>query len=430
MFQEQVNKMLADDARALAAICRKEVIPLSPQKDKQVRQEMQEFLALSEQAKKDMLKAADDIFYGVDSAKDIIDLATHAKAGTLNIDGYKGQKVDILLGAVQMLKGSSAVSNFILNKTAFWGETQGLFPQYQMTMTNAATFAQEGSYDTGYLLAFNGTDGRGAKVVNLEDLIWNLKYFKLNETEKVPVSGGAANTRTAIFPDRYGAGKLVSTWFEGATYGTTTAEVNMQIRMSSAAGKSKAAYQVLLRKPTLAKNQWKIETLNSDSISNIIMNLNKRIQYMLNEARTAETPLLLAPNTPILVYYHPDYMGTVKLIQNRSTSNILATTSAPDLINLDYNVVFVPTFEAAKSGAWKATGTTDDEHFEIMEEAGSKEFGVKIIIPKQRNHFIVFQDLFPDANTNREEFARNYVWEERYTPYLSEIQEGWLYTKL
>lgn len=432
MFQEQANKMLIDNARALAALCKQELIPLPAHKDALVREHMEAFLALSKAEKESMLKAADDVFYGAKESKDIIELSKAANAGTLEVDGYKkGEKIPILLGAVAMLKGSSAVSNFILEKSAFWGDTSGLFPQFIQTITSMSQFAQEGMYDMGYLLAFNAVDGRSAKAVYLESLVFNLRYYRLKDSQKVPVTGGDSENKTIITPVRYGAGQHISQWYEGATFGTTTAEVNMKVRMTSAAGKSKAAYQTLLRQPTLAKNRFLMETLNSDPISNIIMNLNKKIMFMLNEARKAEVPLLISPTTPILVYYHPDWAGTIKMIQNRSTSNVVATTSNPDLISLDYNIVFVPTFEFgdAKGGAFVDSGKIDENFFPIMKPCVANEFGVKIIIPKQYNYLVIFQDLFPDANTNREEFMRNYVWEERYSTHLNPLQEGHLYTK-
>jgi hypothetical protein len=431
MFQEQANKMLIDNARAMAALCKQELIPLPAHKDATVREHMALFLALSKSEKEKMLIDADNVFYGAKEAKDIIELAKAANAGKLEVEGYAtGTKIPIHLGAVAMLKGSSAVSNFILEKSAFWGDTSGLFPQYIQTISSAAQFAQEGMYDMGYLLAFNTVDGRSAKAVYLENLVFNLRYYKLKESQKVPVTGGESENKTLISPLRYGAGKFISQWYEGATFGTTTAEVNTQVRMTSAAGKSKAAYQTLLRQPILASNRFVMETLNSDAISNIILNLNKKIMFMLNAARKAEVPLLISPTTPILVYYHPDWTGTIKLIQNRSTSNIVATTSNPDLISLDYNIVFVPTFEfgEVKGGAFKDSGKVDENFFPIMEPCVSNEFGVKIIIPKQKNQLVIFQDLFPDVNTNREEFMRNYVWEERHATYLNPLQEGHLYS--
>ena len=58
-------------------------------------------------------------------------------------------------------------------------------------------------------------------------------------------------------------------------------------------------------------DKFLMETLNSYTTSNIILNLNKRIMYMLNEARKAQVPLLISPTILLSTFTLLEKSGSV-----------------------------------------------------------------------------------------------------------------------
>lgn len=411
MNNQEVIKALRESANQMQALC-EGVMPLRKSADEAYRNDVQSFLKKSQNEQRDIIEKANDLFHGVQEIAKVSEIA---------------EKNEIPLGAVLFHKSSADITDYLTHKkTSFWGETGFLRPEYRAVVSSIDAFASAASFDTGYQFALRTVDAREKVSFEVGDFVRNYEYYQLeSDVTEIPLSGARTGAATYLSPNRYGVGTQVAKWLEGKTIGSSMTEIMADIRITSAQGKAKAAYQAILKKCTKTANNYKCQALYSDRIDNIIANINyvanelKKQAIGAEDATAAGLPITAA--TPIVVYYHPDWQSTVDFIERRRVQ----VSGVLDQIMPNSELIFVPSYLQAKSGAWEHTGT-DRLGFAKQKEAGSpSQMGVKVVIPKIANMLIIAQDLFFAQDMMGSDFTNKVRCEERYLGYMDDRQHAW-----
>lgn len=409
---ENIEKQLQKASYEMGAIVRG-FMPTNKSNDENYRNDVRAFLAKTEKERDDLIAKANDKFYGKHELGQLAEIA---------------EKEDLPLGALLMWKSSADINDYFTHtKTSFWGETGILRPEYRMNVSALDSLAGEAIYDMGWMMALRTVDARGMVTFDLAQFIRSMDYYKLqSDVTEIPLSGIRNGKPNPKAPFRYGLGTQVAKWLEGKTVGSSMTEIMAQIRENATLGKAKAAYEVILKKPTKESMIFACQSLESDRISNIIANLNYAVNSMKKQALGIEDTTVVAlpitPATPIICYYHPDWKPTVELIERRRVQ----VPFVLDQLMPDSSLVFVPTYNQSLCGAWEHTGVDKFGFAERKDAAVTKYIGFKLVIPNIENMFIVAQDLFFLNDFTATDFTNKVRCEERYLPTMNDLQHAWV----